>query len=194
MHVSVNRKPCSFSLNLTGFLQCEPTVLELSELGGSADWSQGREERRTTARKRPSLPISSRKLATYAGMGGGNPRTRSAHLSGTQRRVVRSRDTDTKAPGGYRLHTRPRTSSSWPGSEQLSRYLAAPLAMALVGPAPGTQAQREISSQGWPGVRPSAACEGPAGEGPLRTGRAREPARKGDGKGERRTGRVTQQP
>lgn len=66
--------------------------------------------------------------------------------------------------------------------------------MALVGPAPGAQAPREVSPQGRPGVRRSAAGEGPAGERPLRTGRAREPVRKGDGKGERRTGRVTQQP
>lgn len=67
----------------------------------------------------------------------GDSGRRSAHLSGTQRRVVRSRDTDTKAPGGQRQHTRPLTSSSWPGSEQLSRYLVAPLAMALAGPGPG---------------------------------------------------------
>lgn len=55
-----------------------------------------------------------------------------------------------KAPV-MRQHTRPLTSSSWPEGEQLSRYLQEPLAMALVGPAPGPGAplrDRSVSEAG----------------------------------------------
>lgn len=99
-------------------------------------------------------------------------------LSGAQRRVVRSRDTDTKAPGGYRQHTRPLTSSSWPRSEQLSRYLAVPLAMAGVGPEPRSRAQHETRPQARAGVRQAAARDPPAGEG---RGRPEEPVTGAEG-------------
>lgn len=55
-----------------------------------------RERGQEGAGKVRSLPAGGRKFAAQPGC----CRAQGAHLSGTQRRVVRSRDTDTKAPGG----------------------------------------------------------------------------------------------
>lgn len=92
--VSVPLTQHSFHIYLTGFLHGVPRVPVTSEMGGRADRREGQRGKR--AGRGHSLPGLRRKLAAQLGANG----TRGAHLSGTQRRVVRSRDTDTKAPGG----------------------------------------------------------------------------------------------
>lgn len=127
--------------------------------------------------------------------------THTVHFCEAPVRTVRDPEAGGAVPGhGHKGPRRIEAAHQAPYVQLVARERAAqpiPGGAALHGPCRSgarTRAPSKIRRQGRPGVRRAAEGEAPAGERRPETGSAGEPVRKGGREGERRAGRVTQQP